>query len=1017
MRASIEPSPAPATEPSPIWIARREDWWLAAATFAFAAAFYGAHMAPEVTLEYSGELVTAAFILGVPHPPGYPLWTLLGFLWSHGIVPFGNPAWRIGLMSVFTGALLVGLLTLVMVRSTRLLLHALPWAHTIDEERLRWLAASVGVSTALFFGANRGVWYWAGLPEQAIQNVFCFLVAGFLFFWWIMRPQRMGALYLLLLVFGAGFVTHYTSLAMSVSLLAGVFAAGLTRYQLEPRAERPNANAGRWMRSQETFWELGVAALLSTGIIGAVLDKLYGYTYDPLFKRPEMLALFAGLILLMVGRIFRWLWITRALICAGAFLAGCAIYLYVPIASATNPPMNWGYAATREGLLHVICRGQYGRVQFASLGDPKYWINVQMLIAGLCQQYSHVLCIFGLLTLPLLAVWAIPLFRKGQSPRQRLLASTPVLPWLTFVWVAFLATTLGMLIVINPQLNRIEQQEVTKFFAPAHGFCAILIGYGLAVLFSLALRTWRNLPTMAVRAGCLFLFALPLIPYFTNRDECALETNDFGYEFGHRMFHPGGGYPDMEKNAVLFGGTDPGRFVSTYMIFCESRVPPSARFRDPAFDRADVYIITQNALADNTYMRYIRDQYDLSRPTNNTTRLQRALGRDHVYPPEPIRIPTQDDSTRAFQQFVEDWKAGRAPPGADIQLEGGRVQVTGVQAVMAINGILAKWIFDWNKEQHAFYVEESYVIPWMYPYLHPAGIIFKIENNPLPSPTENRALWDDILAKDKSYWDKLTAEFTARKDFWHNIPARRSFSKLRSAIAGLYLWRGLIPEAEYAFHQSLQLCPDSPEAAFRLADLYVSQRHYDKAHKLMTDYLQNDPNHTNVRKFIEQIDKLAQDDRRRVELQGKLEKGATADEVLELASIFTRLNMRTEMDALSTNILNNTNCPTQCLLKLAQLFSDAKRIDMAQEAFRRYTVRAPQDAQGWIELGWSQLQQNLTADALASWKKAMETGGDPARTLLRKDRRFAALWQQPGLPAKFRTLIDKPKAPSPVGGN
>jgi len=35
--------------------------------------------------------------------------------------------------------------------------------------------------------------------------------------------------------------------------------------------------------------------------------------------------------------------------------------------------------------------------------------------------------------------------------------------------------------------------------------------------------------------------------------------HDFGYQFGYRMFRPGGGYPDMDPDAVLYGGTDPGR--------------------------------------------------------------------------------------------------------------------------------------------------------------------------------------------------------------------------------------------------------------------------------------------------------------------------------------------------------------------------------------------------------------------------------------------------------------------------
>jgi hypothetical protein len=72
-------------------------------------------------------------------------------------------------------------------------------------------------------------------------------------------------------------------------------------------------------------------------------------------------------------------------------------------------------------------------------------------------------------------------------------------------------------------------------------------------------------------------------------------------------------YPEMARDAVLFGGTDPGRFCPTYTIFCESFIPHDCQpEQDQHYDRRDVYIITQNALADNTYLDYIRAQYNRS---------------------------------------------------------------------------------------------------------------------------------------------------------------------------------------------------------------------------------------------------------------------------------------------------------------------------------------------------------------------------------------------------------------------
>ncbi|MEW6555725.1 MAG: DUF2723 domain-containing protein [Elusimicrobiota bacterium] len=59
---------------------------------------------PAVSVGDSGELITAAYTLGITHPPGYPLWTILGKIFTV-IIPFGNIAYRVNLMSAFFGTL------------------------------------------------------------------------------------------------------------------------------------------------------------------------------------------------------------------------------------------------------------------------------------------------------------------------------------------------------------------------------------------------------------------------------------------------------------------------------------------------------------------------------------------------------------------------------------------------------------------------------------------------------------------------------------------------------------------------------------------------------------------------------------------------------------------------------------------------------------------------------------------------------------------------------------------------
>ncbi len=60
-------------------------------------------LAPTVTFWDAGEFIAAAKTLGIPHPPGTPLFVLLAHVWG-AVVPFGAYAWRINLLSAVCGA-------------------------------------------------------------------------------------------------------------------------------------------------------------------------------------------------------------------------------------------------------------------------------------------------------------------------------------------------------------------------------------------------------------------------------------------------------------------------------------------------------------------------------------------------------------------------------------------------------------------------------------------------------------------------------------------------------------------------------------------------------------------------------------------------------------------------------------------------------------------------------------------------------------------------------------------------
>ena len=114
-------------------------------------------LAPTVAGGDSGELITVAYTLGVAHPPGYPLYTLLAKLFT--LIPIGTIAWRVNLFSAACGA---GAATILFLAAAR-------WSASL------WAA----LAAASLFAFSPRVWPHAVTAEVfALNNLF---IAGLIY--------------------------------------------------------------------------------------------------------------------------------------------------------------------------------------------------------------------------------------------------------------------------------------------------------------------------------------------------------------------------------------------------------------------------------------------------------------------------------------------------------------------------------------------------------------------------------------------------------------------------------------------------------------------------------------------------------------------------------------------------------------------------------------------------------------------------------------------------------------------
>jgi tetratricopeptide (TPR) repeat protein len=148
---------------------------------------YAATRAPTVTGEDSGELVTAAWTLGVGHPPGYPLWILLTRLFMGIVCPTLSPADGAALFSGITTALSLGVFATVSFRLT-----GAPLAS--------WI-------TALLLGLVPEIWNHATIAEVYPLNLLLVMWSLALLLDWQERPDTR-RLFAFALVCGFGVSNH-----------------------------------------------------------------------------------------------------------------------------------------------------------------------------------------------------------------------------------------------------------------------------------------------------------------------------------------------------------------------------------------------------------------------------------------------------------------------------------------------------------------------------------------------------------------------------------------------------------------------------------------------------------------------------------------------------------------------------------------------------------------------------------------------------------------------------------------
>ncbi|MEO8031090.1 MAG: DUF2723 domain-containing protein [Gemmatimonadota bacterium] len=587
---------------------------------------YVVSLAPSVTWWDAGEFITAARTLGIPHPPGTPLFVLIAHLWG-ALIPVGEYAVRLNFLSALFSAIGAGAFFLLAYETLRGADLGPPSAQA------EWLrlggAAAAAVAGAFTFTQ------WQNSNETEVYAVAVCTIA--LMAWLCLvwrrhrREGRPAARWLVLTLYLAGLSIgcHLLALLAGPAVVAFIWSV----LRSEP-AETPEERG----RERAILVLVGAAwfTLIGTGLGSNLLMTVGG----------------ACLLLALANGLRRGS-LSFGLLAIGLAAVGVTVYYAAFIRAGLHPAINESQPDNWNSLLAVIRRAQYpvrtpldnpmmlhgpnnsGRtlgifgLQLANYFQYFDWQWANGLEGGL---RVGSITVFGRLVFTILFGW---LGLRGLRLQYR---SDRSLGWLCII--LFLTTGLALVVYMNfkigngmawdrfPQSDQHEVRDRDYFFVVSFVIWGLWAGLALAGAAK-ALLDWR--PRARLGAGLVLSVALlPLALNFsaaTRRHGAdARLPADFAYDLLN----------SVPPYGILFTYGDNDSF-------------PLWWAQEVAGIRQDVTVVCLALAQTDWYMRQIRDRV----PGDFDEAMAPDIWRDRhpVKPAWPLHLMTDEQiasSTRAI---------------------------------------------------------------------------------------------------------------------------------------------------------------------------------------------------------------------------------------------------------------------------------------------------------------------------------------------------------------------------------
>ncbi len=501
----------------------------AAATFVISVIVYLMTVQRTLSLWDCGEYITCSYTLGIAHPPGNPLFLLIGRIFS--IIPiFTDISHRVNLVSVLSGAAAAALGCVVLYK----LISFLP-GHQESKAR-RWLGYFCSLTGGLLFAFGRT--NWSNCVEAEVYAVAMLLYFALIWLalrWYEVKDEPVAVKYFTM-------ISYLGLLSVAVHMTSFLVIPAILGFAIL---------ADKKLRKDFRFWISGIALFSITAridlffilVVGWFLISLYFYLTQ---KRRE--------------------WLLALCIAAGA-IVGFTPHGYIPIRAAEKPAINQNNPDSWQRFAAYIERKQYGqesmfqkmftrRASWAhQLGDfPRIGFGGFLLdqfgMGGFWFLIPAILVVLGLYRLiryrPVIGLFFLGVLLLG-----------------TIVLVLYMNFSDGSLMDPISGLNKLEVRDRDYFFTPGFITFALCIGLGFYSLVIFIYEKMRSKLTLsaAIALGVLTLI-LPAVALSANYEWNDRSENYLPYDYAYNYLE------SCPPDAILFTNGD----NDTFPLWCLQEV-------------------------------------------------------------------------------------------------------------------------------------------------------------------------------------------------------------------------------------------------------------------------------------------------------------------------------------------------------------------------------------------------------------------------------------------------------------